>query len=59
MAVDRDPEVALLARASLKLVVQAEMIHEQLIEHQAKVADFLERAHDYTVKEAGDDRREG
>ncbi len=56
---DRDPEVADLARASLKLVVRAEMIHAQLIEHQAKVLDFLERAQDYTDKEGRRDRSTG
>lgn len=52
----RDPEVSDLTIESLRLVVKAEMVLDELLVHQHKVADFLQRAARYTDEQQEGDR---
>jgi len=50
----RDPEIAALQVESLKLVVKAEVVLEDLADHNKSLADFLDRASRYTEQDADD-----
>lgn len=57
----RDPEVHALLLETLRLVIRAEAVLEDLTRHQKRVASFLTHAEDVTqdlLAEAGEPREE-
>lgn len=52
--VPRDPEVRALHMKSLKLVVKAEMLLEELDRHNRRLEGFLETVRQYTERGEGD-----